>query len=157
MRPPTRKGLSTSRFDRRLSKEQIPPLYTLMKPPTLKALWSPDLRMIRRPPLNSPWEKAGPVAIRLPIAAPKTPPSISEPTVRARHEAFRLGCSVDGCSAISAESACRAEVAAWELNADFYAIIEKRTTVTHGAVCSTQRLQAAPESKRSCLAPTTPY
>ena len=99
MPKPTTKEFTTSRLARSFSSEQMPPLYVAMNPPTLRADCMPDRMMNLMPPFISPCEKAGPVAMRLPIAAPKMPPSMPLPIAFRRHERL-FGASVEpsaGC------------------------------------------------------------
>ena len=103
MPKPTAKGFTTSRLARSFSSEQMPPLYVAMNPPTLRADCMPDRMMNLMPPFISPCEKAGPVAMSPPMAAPKMPPSRAAPIVLARHETGLRGLPPSSAAAAGAE------------------------------------------------------
>ena len=103
MPKPTTKGFTTSRLARSFSSEQMPPLYVAMNPPTLRADCMPDRMMNLMPPFISPCEKAGPVAMSPPMAAPKMPPSRAAPIVLARQETGLRGLPPSSAAAAGAE------------------------------------------------------
>ena len=63
----------------------------------------PDRMMNLMPPFISPCEKAGPVAMSPPMAAPKMPPSRAAPIVLARHETGLRGLPPSSAAAAGAE------------------------------------------------------